>query len=342
MTFKLEKEMGKPMSASEKIAFKKFKTHAEFVSHMKSSLVSPLLSTKGSLLHAEVNANVRKCVHAATHRPFQRPNQNLVLLEHGSHKGEQDLSCLPCRDFYLKWVHTPEPFRKKLAQLTACQDSELWNTSRKLRLTSSVIAKVPKRSTTSPDSFLNSVLFPRFSGNRATQHGLRCEHRARAAFEARTGKHVTTCGAVVSETHHFLSASPDGLVGDHSILEIKCPLTENCMELIRTTNYDVKESEEGRYYLAKNGKNGYYFQVQFAMFCTEKSHCYFFVWSAAANVLVDVLYDASFICEHIHRLISFYFHNFLPRLTSAVHEGKLLLSQDYIALKEQQNRLLDN
>ena len=36
---------------------------------------------------------------------------------------------------------------------------------------------------------------------------------------------VTECGLFIHPKHQFLAASPDGLIGDNTVLEIKCPFS---------------------------------------------------------------------------------------------------------------------
>ncbi|XP_040359369.2 uncharacterized protein LOC121047825 [Ixodes scapularis] len=228
-----------------------------------------------------------------------------------------------------------------LLQATIAADS-----SRKVRLTASILSKVPKKTSTSPDNFVNSCLHSNFRGNKYTEHGKLYEPVARAAYQQKTGRVVTLCGAVVSATHPFLSASPDGLSGHDSILEIKCPATGNCRKYIRETrDYDVKviraegsgddnddEDDNDTYFLAKNGKRGFYFQVQFTMFCTERTRCFFYVWSLDKDVLFEVDYDQDFTIDHITRFSDFYFQHYLPRLVNAVHDHTVVLSDEYAAL----------
>ncbi|KAG0415233.1 hypothetical protein HPB47_007603 [Ixodes persulcatus] len=189
---------------------------------------------------------------------------------------------------------------------------------------------------TAPDNFVNGCLHSQFRGNQATEHGRIYEPVARAAFCKETGREVTLCGTTVSATHPFLSASPDGLVGHDSILEIKCPRTDNCKVYIsEAKHYDVKVVKSGdkeHYFLAKNGKNGYYFQVQFTMFCTERTRCFFYVWSRLKTVQFEVDYDPDFVIAHITRFSDFYFQHYLPRLVDAVHDCTVILSDEYRTL----------
>jgi putative phage-type endonuclease len=64
----------------------------------------------------------------------------------------------------------------------------------------------------------------------------------------------------------FAGASPDGIVSDNAVLEIKCPKPETLFELIATNEIDKK----------------YQYQMQMEMLCAEKDKAYFFnygIWN---------------------------------------------------------------
>jgi exodeoxyribonuclease (lambda-induced) len=73
----------------------------------------------------------------------------------------------------------------------------------------------------------------------AMQRGKELEPLARAAYEARTGELVEELGFVL---HHSLlaGASPDGLVGDFGLVEIKCPFSHSQLAKIWAGN-DVSD-----------------------------------------------------------------------------------------------------
>lgn len=48
--------------------------------------------------------------------------------------------------------------------------------------------------------------------------------------------------------------------------------------MIDSGKYDVV-LKNGRHILNPKGKNGYYSQVQFAMFCSRTSQCKFILWT---------------------------------------------------------------
>jgi putative phage-type endonuclease len=69
---------------------------------------------------------------------------------------------------------------------------------------------------------------------------------------------VTNCGFFDNCEHS--GASPDGLVGEDSILEIKCPKASTFFKLVATNDIDPK----------------YYYQMQMQMIATKRNKGYFF------------------------------------------------------------------
>jgi putative phage-type endonuclease len=61
--------------------------------------------------------------------------------------------------------------------------------------------------------------------NADMQRGTALEPDARAAYESRTGQMVQEVGLVLHPKNERFGASPDGVVGDDGLLEIKCPRT---------------------------------------------------------------------------------------------------------------------
>lgn len=79
-------------------------------------------------------------------------------------------------------------------------------------------------------SYLYQVAGERLSGiaedsfkNDWMQRGNDLEPQARFAFEQQTGMFVAQTGMVLLDDRAEISCSPDGLIGDNSGLELKCP-----------------------------------------------------------------------------------------------------------------------
>lgn len=67
----------------------------------------------------------------------------------------------------------------------------------------------------------------------AMKWGTDAEPLARAAYEAETGTFVTEVGFIDHPAIPMTGASPDGLVGDHGLIEIKCPNTATHIDWLR-------------------------------------------------------------------------------------------------------------
>jgi putative phage-type endonuclease len=95
--------------------------------------------------------------------------------------------------------------------------------------------------------------------NAAMQHGTETEPLARAAYEARHDVLVDEVGFVPHPSIIMAGASPDGLVGDDGLIEIKCPNTATHIETL----------------LSESVPNKYYTQMQFQIACTGRKWCDF-------------------------------------------------------------------
>ena len=62
-----------------------------------------------------------------------------------------------------------------------------------------------------------------FKGNVATEYGQQNEQNAIADYEMQSGNKVQECGFFVHPDFEWLGASPDGLIGDDGLIEVKCP-----------------------------------------------------------------------------------------------------------------------
>jgi putative phage-type endonuclease len=66
----------------------------------------------------------------------------------------------------------------------------------------------------------------------AMEWGTMHEDQARAIYETNTGQLVTECAYFPHPTIAHSGASPDGLVGEDGIIEIKCPTTKTHIETL--------------------------------------------------------------------------------------------------------------
>ena len=95
--------------------------------------------------------------------------------------------------------------------------------------------------------------------NAAMQFGTEMEPLARSAYEAETGFSVDEVGFCQHPTIERAGASPDGLVGDSGLVEIKCP----------------KVATHLAYLIAGVVPAGYKNQMMWQMACTSRDWCDF-------------------------------------------------------------------
>jgi putative phage-type endonuclease len=150
------------------------------------------------------------------------------------------------------------------------QGSEEWFTIRIGKVTASrvadVIAKTKTGYSASRDNYMAQLVCERLTGqkgesftNAAMQHGTDTEPLARAAYEALKDVLVDEVGFVPHPSIIMAGASPDGLVGDDGLIEIKCPNTATHIETL------LSQSVPGKYNT----------QMQFQMACTGRQWCDF-------------------------------------------------------------------
>jgi putative phage-type endonuclease len=150
------------------------------------------------------------------------------------------------------------------------QGSEEWFTIRIGKVTASrvadVIAKTKSGYSASRDNYMAQLVCERLTNqkaegftNAAMQHGTETEPLARAAYEALKDVLVDEVGFVPHPSIQMAGASPDGLVGDDGLIEIKCPNTATHIDTLLSETVPTK----------------YYTQMQFQLACTGRKWCDF-------------------------------------------------------------------
>lgn len=164
--------------------------------------------------------------------------------------------------------------------------NENWNLHRKIRITTSKCNRIATlQETTSPTKAIQEILhYKQIPQTRAMKEGLSRESSIIAEYiEIKRTNHKTIevkpCGLLISKSHNFLAASPDGLVYDvdspnpdtSGLVEAKVVfLNENetlYQGLVRKRIF-LADPMDG--HLVINIKHKYHYQVQQQMFVAEK------------------------------------------------------------------------
>ncbi|XP_075550313.1 uncharacterized protein LOC142583710 [Dermacentor variabilis] len=150
-------------------------------------------------------------------------------------------------------------------------------------------------------------------------YGTAMEPTARATFEKKIGAKVTQVGVVIHPCQPWLCASPDGLFQRTSgvvLLEIKCPYSRKddiiidhslCESYVSYVTY-----HDGMLQLPRS--HPYYSQVQVAMYVTNTTECFFFVYTSKQDITIVVDRDEDFLARNIPRLETFYYSYYIKQL----------------------------
>lgn len=188
---------------------------------------------------------------------------------------------------------TPEWFADRLGKVTASRLSD-------------VMAKTRTGYSATRNNYMTQLVLERVTNSRAEGYtnaamawGTEQEPFARAAYEAHTGQMVDEVGFIPHPEIEGTGASPDGLVGDDGMVEIKCPSSSTALECWLT------KAQGGDPVDAK-----YYAQMQWQMRCADRSWCDYVVFDprmpAKAQLFVHrVNRDEKFIAEAEDEVITF-------------------------------------
>ena len=154
--------------------------------------------------------------------------------------------------------------------LSEDQRTEAWFAARLGKVTGSRVADLMAKTKTgysaSRANYMAELVVERLTGqqaerfsNAAMQWGTDTEPQARAAYEILMDRPVVETGFVLHGAIQHFGASPDGLVAEDGLVEIKCPNTSTHIETL------LSETVPGKYVT----------QMQAQMACTGRAWCDF-------------------------------------------------------------------
>lgn len=185
------------------------------------------------------------------------------------------------------------------------QRTEEWFAARLGKVTASrvadVIAKTKTGYAATRETYMTQLVLERLTNTKAEsftsaamQWGIDQEVFARGFYEAQTGKLVQEVGFIPHPRIDMAGASPDGLIDDDGMLEIKCPDSKQMVETLLTQKIPQR-------YIA---------QMQFQMACAERSYCDYVVFDPRMPPKVQLFVkrverDDKFIAEMEGEIVKF-------------------------------------
>jgi putative phage-type endonuclease len=145
------------------------------------------------------------------------------------------------------------------------QGTEAWRLARLGKVGASMVADATARTKTgwgaSRANLAARLVAERLTGNLsdtftndAMRWGTEKEPEAREFYSFVHGVEVQQVGLVLHPTIDMAVASPDGLVGDDGLVEIKCPTTATHIETLMSGSFDARYLKQMQWQMACTGR----------------------------------------------------------------------------------------
>lgn len=194
-----------------------------------------------------------------------------------------------------------------------------WFAERRKRISSSNFSRICKATShTDLEKLALSIINPVAFKSAATNYGVKYETVAVAKYDLTVQK-TSDCGLFVCGDLPYLAATPDRIVNEDTVLEVKCPYSARSLVISPSTVPYLCLDPSGDLVLVKN--HNYYYQSQGQLLCTGKNYCDFVVYTRVDMKIIKIARDNAFIEEMKLKLINF-FENYFKCALLNVHVYK--------------------
>ncbi len=213
-------------------------------------------------------------------------------------------------DHLLNMLHIQkydENYATSLEQATKEQaKSQRWKEERCHRLHASHFGRICKATDkTDKVKFAESLTQITDIKSAAITHGRNYESAALGAYEQMYDCKVDKVGIIISKSHPFIAASPDGMVGD-IVIEVKCPYSAKHRTINNVSVPYLVLVNNNNDDLMLDKKHDYFYQIQGQLFVTEKKLCHFVVFTLTDIKVITIARDEAFINSMVFKLTDFF------------------------------------
>nr|XP_049695130.1 uncharacterized protein LOC110371421 isoform X2 [Helicoverpa armigera]XP_049695131.1 uncharacterized protein LOC110371421 isoform X3 [Helicoverpa armigera] len=219
--------------------------------------------------------------------------------------------------------------RNSIERSTVLQrDSSEWLEIRQKLITASNFGSICKRklsSSTAP--LVKNILYKNNLSHVASiAHGMENEHQALLQLQRQENVNILPCGLFIDESHCYMGATPDGLIGNDTIVEIKCPITASKQGLTKAIEENkiqiIKYNKKTKTKTVKKNSNWFY-QIQGQLHITGRRVCLLGIWAGENEPIYieRIEKDDEFWKKNMEpKLVQFYLKCLLPELVDSRHE----------------------
>lgn len=217
--------------------------------------------------------------------------------------------------------------------------SDLWHRLHKELITASKFGTICRmQPTTSCTNVVLSIRYPKYVDAAATNYGRENEAKARKMIEEQLNITIKLCGLFIDRDIPYLGASPDGLIDEDGVVEIKCPYTarngnlEKCIEEMPALRRIYNSKRDGL-----NKSHHYYYQVQGQLHITRRTYCIFALWNSDDIKVITVHRDDDFWQSRMEpHLCRFYVNCVLPEIVDSRRNRSMAIRDPEYIVQAQQ------
>lgn len=151
------------------------------------------------------------------------------------------------------------------------------------------------RQTTSCATMVKNILYLSPIDTTAMKYGRVKEEVARKELAAKL-KNIKPFGLFIDTENPCLGASPDGLIDENGLVEIKCPMSAEHLTAeetvktlpLRKSIFDKRNPDK------INQSHRFFYQIQGLLNITQREYCIFVIWTPKSIKIVRVDVDDAF------------------------------------------------
>ena len=164
----------------------------------------------------------------------------------------------------------------------------------------------------------NAMLNPIPLSTKAIMHGRKYESVAINKLESVLNTKVKSCGLFIDKELPFLAATPDGLVGEDGIVEVKCPYKGREKNITASPEFPFLTEDENGCLALKEGHN-FYAQVQGQLAITKRKTCHFAIYTFEEFHVIDIPFNEKY-CSSVllPKLYGFYNDYYRPYIAKSL------------------------
>lgn len=236
-------------------------------------------------------------------------------------------------DMLRKWQNKRTIIEQETQEQAA---SGIWQYYRTKIITASHFGHICKmRPSTSCASRVRLIVYPQEMQVKAMQHGIEYEAVARKTIETALNISIKRCGLFIDAQIPFLGASPDGLIEQNGIVEIKCPFAARFLtpeDAIATNVSNLRAVYQNEKAEKMKRSHIYYYQMQGQLHITQREYCIFAIWTPLGLKMEKIVRDDTFWHENMEKkLTQFYEQCVLPEIIDPRRERNMpIRDPDYI------------